>query len=462
MTSMSADSIETKKISMLPAVALGMAAFLTQFDVTAVIIAMPAIADELGLSVSGYAWVMDAYSLSFTSALLVSGVLADRYGRRRAILGGNLLFALASLGCGAAPDGPILWAARALQGIGAAFVVTGGIALIANIYQGPKERARAFALLGVMSGIAMALGPTIGGFVASWAGWRWVFFANLPACALVAWALPRLVAEAPKTETRSLDLTGVFLMTAALVALIEGLLQTRSEPVRLMVSLLASTLFVIAFAVQQRRQKQPILDPSVFARPAMFGVAILLVAVSVGYWAVLVYLPLLFVEGMGQSSNWAGVALLAATLPMLIVPPLGGRLVLRLGWRRHFSIGMAMMAVGNVIMTTALLCESDWPRALLAAGMSAIGVGAALAHPQLSGAVVALAPPDQAGKASAVTVVMRQAGFAIGIAILGAALANEAELTSYVPLFVIAAAACTGGLVAALRLLPDRAGDRSD
>lgn len=459
---MSADSIKTKENSMLPALALGMAAFLTQFDVTAVIIAMPAIADELGLSVSGYAWVMDAYSLSFTSALPVSGVLADRYGRRRAILGGNLLFALASLGCGAAPDGPILWAARALQGIAAAFVVTGGIALIANIYQGPKERARAFALLGVMSGIAMALGPTIGGFVASWAGWRWVFFANLPACALVAWALPRLIAEAPKTETRSLDLIGVFLMTAALVAFIEGLLQARSEPVRFIVSLSASTMFAIAFAVQQRRQKQPILDPSVFARAAMFGVAILLFAVSVGYWAVLVYLPLLFVEGMGQSSNWAGVALLAATLPMLIVPPLGGRLVLRLGWRRHFSIGMAMMTVGNVIMTTALLSESDWSRALLAAGMAAIGVGAALAHPQLSGAVVALAPPDQAGKASAVTVVMRQAGFAIGIAVLGAALANEAELTSYLPLFVIAAAACIGGLVAALRLLPAATEDRSE
>ena len=447
---------------MLPAAALGMAAFLTQFDVTAVIIAMPAIAEELSLSVPGYAWVMDAYSLSFTSALLVSGVLADRYGRRRAILGGNLLFALASLGCGAAPDGPILWAARALQGIGAAFVVTGGIALIANTYQGPKERARAFALLGVMSGIAMALGPTIGGFVASWAGWRWVFFANLPACALVAWALPRLIAEAPKTETRSLDLIGVFLITAALVAFIEGLLQARSEPVRFIVSLLASSMFVIAFAVQQRRQKQPILDPSVFARPAMFGVAILLFAVSVGYWAVLVYLPLLFVEGMGQSSNWAGVALLAATLPMLIVPPLGGRLVLRLGWRRHFSIGMAMMAVGNIILTTALLYESGWSLALMTAGMGTIGVGAALAHPQLSGAVVALAPPDQAGKASAVTVVMRQAGFAIGIAVLGAALANDAELASYLPLFVIAAAACIGGLVAAQLLLPDPAEDRSD
>ena len=119
---------------MMPALLLGMAAFLTNFDVTAVVIALPTVARELGLDVAGYAWVMDAYSLAFTACLLFAGALADRYGRRRSMLVGNSIFALASLACGMAWDGPTLLVARALQGIGAAFIVTGGFALIARVY----------------------------------------------------------------------------------------------------------------------------------------------------------------------------------------------------------------------------------------------------------------------------------------------------------------------------------------
>jgi MFS family permease len=168
---------------MTPALLLGMAGFLTNFDVTAVVIALPAVARELGLDVAGYAWVMDAYSLAFTACLLFAGALADRYGRRRALLVGNGIFALASLACGIAWDGQTLLVARALQGIGAAFIVTGGFALIASVYVQARARTDAFALVGVMSGVAMAFGPTMGGLVSSWIGWRWIFLINLPACA---------------------------------------------------------------------------------------------------------------------------------------------------------------------------------------------------------------------------------------------------------------------------------------
>ena len=130
-TSMSDSGSGRAAQSMTPALLLGMAGFLTNFDVTAVVIALPAVARELGLDIAGYAWVMDAYSLAFTACLLFAGALADRYGRRRAMLVGNGIFALASLACGMAWDGPTLLAARALQGIGAAFIVTGGFALIA-------------------------------------------------------------------------------------------------------------------------------------------------------------------------------------------------------------------------------------------------------------------------------------------------------------------------------------------
>jgi MFS family permease len=205
--------------SMTPALLLGMAGFLTNFDVTAVVIALPTIARELGLEIAGYAWVINAYSLAFTACLLFAGALADRYGRRRALVVGNGIFALASLACGMAWDGPTLLAARVLQGIGAAFIVTGGFALIAGVYVQARARTDAFALVGVMSGVAMAFGPTMGGLVSSWIGWRWIFLINLPVCALVAWGVPRLVAEAREAVPRPLDPLGVILFATALTAL---------------------------------------------------------------------------------------------------------------------------------------------------------------------------------------------------------------------------------------------------
>jgi MFS family permease len=449
-------SCSSRSQTMLPALVLGMAAFLTQFDVTAVVVAMPAIGIALGFGVAGYAWVMDAYSLAFTGTLLAAGALADRYGRRRAMLGGNAVFALASLACGVAWDGPSLWAARALQGVGAAFVVTGAIALIANVYPNPDERTRAFAMLGVMSGIAMALGPTMGGVISSWFGWPWIFLANLPACALVAWGVPRLVREAREIAHRPLDLFAIALLTGALGTAIAALLHGRSSTMYMAAGLLLSVLLFAAFVLQQRRRPQPIFDPMVFARPVMIGIGLLLFAVSVGYWAVLVYLPLFLGAAFRWSSELAGFALLAATIPMLMLPPLGGRLVTHWGWRRHFAAGLAVMMLGNIALAAAAMA-TDWTMqfTLVIGGMMGIGIGAALVHPQLSGAVVALVPADQSGMASAVTVVMRQGGFAIGIAALGAVLGSETAAASYLGPFAVASAACVCGLIAALSLLPN-------
>lgn len=443
--------------SMLPALALGLAAFLTNFDVTAVVIALPVVARDLGFGIAGYAWVMDAYSLAFTGSLLVSGAVADRFGRRRAMLGGNIVFALASLACGVAYDGPTLWAARAIQGVGAAFIVTAGIALIASVYTRPGERTRAFAWLGVMSGIAMALGPTVGGLIASWIGWRWIFLINLPACAIVALMVPRLVAEAREAMPRPFDGWGVLLLTAALTALVEALLHGRTSMVHMVGGVLFSAMLFAGLTFQQKRREQPILDPKIFTQPAMIGIGVLLFAVSVGYWAVLVFLPLFIAAAFGLPADLIGLAMLAATLPMLLFPPLGSRLVNRLGWQHHFALALAIMALGDAMIAITLLSSDSgpllWP---IIAGMSAIGIGVALAHPQLSGAVVALVPADQAGMASAVTVIMRQAGFAIGIAVLGAILRNESSAADYVWLFAAAAAASVIGLAAALIFLPNR------
>jgi EmrB/QacA subfamily drug resistance transporter len=441
--------------SFLTTLALGLSTFLILFDVTAVVVAMPAIAKDVGLDVAGLAWVIDAYSLAFTGALLASGALADRFGRRRSMLAGNAVFLVASVACGMALSEPILLAARAVQGVGAAFMATGGTALVAIAFPNVAQRARAFGAIGVISGVAMALGPTLGGFLASWLGWRWIFFANVPFCLALALAVPRLVAETNDREGRRLDLVGIALLTISLGLVIDALLRRDSSPALRATCLIAGTTAAFLFLWQQWRSPRPVLDPRVFATLAMAGVATLLIAIQFGYWAVVVYLPLFLRAALHISMDVAGAALLAATLPMLLVPLIGGRLATHWGWRRLFTTAFGLVAIGDVSLVFAALSDGAEMRlAATIAGMATIGIGAALANPQLSGVVLALAPSTQAGMASAVTFFVRQAGFAISIAALGLTLGAVDAAGKFAQPFALAALAALLGVIAAFVLLP--------
>ena len=349
---------------------------------TAVVVAMPGIAKDLGFAVAGAAWVIDAYSLAFTGALLASGALADRFGRRRAMLAGNAVFLMASIACGLATSGPQLLTARVVQGVGAAFMVTGAIALVAGAFPNHGQRTRAFGIIGVISGVAMALGPTLGGLLASWFGWRWIFYANVPFCLALALAVPRVVAETNDPDGRPLDPLGVVLLTISLGLAIDALLRRDASLAVRAGCLVASAAAALVFVLQQWRSPRPVLDPRVFATSAMVGVGALLTAIQFGYWAVLVYLPLFLSAGLLVSIEVAGVALLAATLPMLLVPLLGGRFVTRWGWRRFFIVAFGIIAIGDLFLVLAALSASPAVRlAATIAGMLTIGVGAALANP---------------------------------------------------------------------------------
>jgi MFS family permease len=436
-----------------PALVLALASFLTQFDVTAVVVVLPSIGNELGFGIAGYAWVMDAYSLAFTAALLASGALADRFGRRLALLGGNAVFAAASLFCAVAWDGPSLWLARGLQGVASAFVITGSLALIAGTYPELTAWARAFGLAGIVSGVAMAIGPTLGAVLATWPGWRWIFLVNLPVCLATIWIVPRLVGESRDDAGRPIDPVGIALLTLALGLVIESLLSAHQSPARLLAGSGAGGVFLALFVRQQHRRATPVLDPALLRQKAMIAVSLLLITVSVAYWAVLVYLPLFLQTHFGFTIEWTGLVMLAATLPMIVLPPYAGALAPRWGWRRLFATGLAVIALGDAVLAAtslnALAIDPLWPAL---SGMAVIATGAALVQAQLSGAVVALAPPARAGMASALTIVMRQGGFAVGIAGLGATLSS-----GYATLFLSAMAAAVIG-AASTALLGPRAG----
>ena len=439
----------------LVTLALGLGTFLTLFDVTAVVVAMPGITNDLGFAVAGAAWVIEAYSLAFAAALLASGALADRFGRRRSMLFGNAVFLIASIACGMSTNGPILLASRAVQGVGAAFMVTGAIALVSGAFPSHGQRARAFGIIGVISGVAMALGPSLGGLLASWFGWRWIFYANVPCCLTLAIAVPQFVAETKDPDGRPLDPVGVALLTVSLGLVIDALLRRDGSLAIRTACLVGSVTAALLFVLRQWHSSRPVLDPRVFATSTMAGVGALLTAIQFSYWAVLVYLPLFLSVGLMVSMEVAGVALLAATLPMLLVPLIGGRFVTQWGWRRFFIVAFGIIAAGDVLLVFATITAN--PAACFVAtiaGMLAIGVGAALANPQMSSVALALAPSTQAGMASAVTMIVRQAGFTISIAALGATLGRTDTAEAFAAPFALAAFTALVAAIAALVLLP--------
>jgi MFS family permease len=437
------------------ALILAFASFLVTFDITAVIVALPRIKAALALEVSGFAWVMDAYSLTFTVSLTAAGVLADRFGRRRALLFGTWLFALASAGCGLATGQALLLATRALQGFSSAFVICGCLALLSDRYKDAALRVRAFALVGTVTGAAMAIGPSGGGFVAELLGWRWVFLINLPICALLVTVIPRVVDESRDPSARRIDWLGIATLTGTLTSLIWFLLHgTTLAGIALPAPLAYAipALGLAAFIASQRLQAQPMLELSLFARPAFVGICLVPLALAIAYWALLVYLPLFLQTGLGQSLDSVSYWMLAATLPMFLLPFAGAPILLRLGARRFFSAGLVWVGLGALVMAQASRTAS-LPLGLL--GMLLCGSGAAVLNSQISGAIMSYAPKERSGTVSAIATILRQGGFASGIAMLGAILssarpaaeapgaaAGAAAAADFLPVFLVAGAVC--------------------
>ena len=448
----------------LPAVVIAVSSFLITFDITAVIVAMPMIKADLNLDVGGFAWVMDAYSLSFTVLLMTAGILADRYGRRRALLLGTAVFAAASLFCGLAWTDAVLWVSRVAQGVGAAFVICGGLALISERYQEQTERIKAFALAGTISGAAMALGPTGGGMIAELFGWRWVFLINLPICALVAVGVLLVVDESSDSRQRRLDIGGLLTLTLALVLTIWTLLhgpRIAGVSLPLWSVVLACVAMFAVFIASQLLQSESMVDLSLFGSRQFIGMSVVPLALSLGYWAIIVYLPLYLQAARGVTLEQSSWMMLMATLPMVLLPVFGARLALLLKFRWFFTLGLLIVGLGCIVLAYSATAPSI---AVVLIGMALCGSGAALVNAQISGAVVALVPRDRAGMASAVVTVLRQGGFAIGIACLGALLriASDGQTDdvnragNYQTLFLFAGVSAIAGAGAVLLLLRGR------
>jgi EmrB/QacA subfamily drug resistance transporter len=401
---------------------------MVMLDNTVVNVALPTLNQELGASISDLQWIVDGYVLAFASLLLTGGILGDRFGRKRTFLWGLAIFTVSSLACGLAADSLQLIGARAVQGIGAALLMPGTLSILTVTFP-PRERAKAIGLWAGGSGLALALGPTLGGYMVEHLGWESVFFLNVP-IGVVAFAVAvRTVRESRSEEARRLDIGGLVLGTGSLFAVTYALIEANqlgwSDP-RIVAGLVAGAVLGIAFLVWEHRTDHAMLPLTFFRIPAFTAGNIVAFSVSLGMFATFFFLSLFMQNPFlrGYSAFETGLRFLPMTLMIVVTAPNAGRYASKHGSRGPMTYGL-ILAGGGLIALSRLTPDTPyWVMGILFAIM---GHGMASTMAPMTAAVMNAVGPQRAGLGSATTNSSREVGGVFGIALLGTILFTRLE-----------------------------------
>jgi EmrB/QacA subfamily drug resistance transporter len=389
-------------------------------DITVVNTALPSIQKDLSASFTDLQWVIDAYTLALAAVVLTAGSIADRVGRRAVFAAGLVIFSTASLAAGLSPDPAILNISRAIQGIGGAAMFAVSLALVAQEFEAGKERATAMGVYGATIGVAVAVGPLVGGAITSALGWRWVFFLNVPiGIAAVAVTAAKLRESRDPNATR-VDWLGLVTFSSALTMLVLGLLRGNAEGwgSPLILSLLGGAVAMLAaFAAIETRVAEPMLPLGLFRRGAFTGVQLAAFGVSASLFALFLYLTLYLQNYLGYSPLQAGLRYLPITLAPFFVAPLAVALMGRVQARILLATGLAGVGAGLLLMS-GLSSDSGWTALL--PGFLVAGVGVGLLNPVIADVAVSVVSKDRSGMAAGINDTFRQVGVAVGTAALGA------------------------------------------
>ncbi|MFD3513799.1 MFS transporter [Streptomyces sp. NPDC058657] len=398
--------------------------FLVGVDTTIVNVGLPEIGQGLDVGTRGLEWVVNAYTVVLASLLVVSGALADRFGRRRVFRCGLIVFGLASLACAVAPSFGVLVAARAVQGVGASMLSPVALAIVVNAMPDPRERARAIGVWASVFGLSMAAGPVTGGALIAAFGWRSVFWINAPVVIAALVLVAVFVPESRAERARRLDLPGQVLLTVVLClfvgVLVEGPRIGWASPAALAAYALITTA-TAGFVLVESRSSEPLMDLGLFRRPpfatAVLGAVSVFVALNVSLLLNTFYLQ--------HTRGWTPLAAGAATLPMALgatlCAPWAGTLVGRFGPRRPLLLAGGFTAAGGLCL---IGLSQDTSVALILLAHLLIGVGFGFANAPLTNTAVSGLPPTRAGVAGAITSTARQVGAAVGIAAAGGLVAG--------------------------------------
>lgn len=413
---------EPNKWMTLAAVCLG--TFMLLLDVTIVNVALPDIQTSLNASFSDLQWVVDAYALTLAALLLTAGALADMYGRKLLYTAGLVVFTLASMLCGFAPGHLFLEISRAVQGIGGAIMFSVSLALLADAFRG-KDRGMAFGVWGAITGIAVAIGPLLGGALTSWLSWRWIFFVNLPVGIAALVITVTRVSESKAPHARRPDWVGVLTFTSGLAALIYALIESGERGFsdsRVVGSFVASGILLVAFVAAERFGRQPMFDLSLFKLPTFCGGLVAAFGMSASIFAMLLYLVLYIQDTLAYSPFQTGLRLLVISGGILLTSTASGRLTEHIAVRWLIGPGLLLVGAGLLLMR-GLTASSSWTHLIVGFLISGIGVG--LINPPLASTAIGVVEPQRTGMASGINSTLRQVGIATGIALLGTLFANR-------------------------------------
>ncbi|MEV0697947.1 MFS transporter [Saccharopolyspora sp. NPDC050389] len=391
--------------------------FLVLLDVTVVNVALPGIRDALDAGMAGTQWVVDGYALAIAGMLLVGGALGDRFGHRRVVLAGLAVFGVASLACALAPGLGALVASRAVQGVGAALLLPGSMAVIAGVYPDPAARARALGVWSAVSSLALPAGPLVGGLLVEWGGWWLVFALNVPVVIAAVVGVRALVPDLPGDRGQQVRvgmLAGAVTgLTAVVFAVIEAGQAGLDAPV-----VAALVVAMIALWAAGRRLPRSLLGNRPFL--AANSVALLM---NLGMNGTLFVLSLYLQNLGGNSPARTGALLLPMSVPLVLLAPVAGRMVARMGPRVPMLCGTMIAAVGSGCW---VLATPGGGYAEVIPVLVACGIGAGLLTTPVVAAAVGALGPQRSGLASGVNNTMRQTGTALGVAVFGAVAGSPA------------------------------------
>jgi DHA2 family methylenomycin A resistance protein-like MFS transporter len=438
------------RVALAPLLAVCCGYFMVILDVTIVNVAAPAIGRELGASLTALQWIVDGYSVAFAGLLLLGGALGDRWGHRRVFCLGVAVFTGASLGCVVAGSALTLTAFRLVEGGGAALLVPGSLALLQQVYRTPSARARAFGLWGAIAGVAATAGPLVGGVLTSTVGWRWVFVINLPVGLLCLGFTMATVGRSPRDPGRVIDPLGQLAVVTTVAALIAALNEVGRQGIRGPAVIAAVLIAVVAAGVlvlRERYGSHPPLPRSMLgSRPLMGGTAVGLLF-NFGFYGMIFAASVYFQQHDDLSAVLAGLALLPAVAVTMVASTVSGRLSDRFPHQRLMLVGLLTACLGLTLW--AVVGEAaSYPVLVLA--MVACGFGTSFTLTGATSTVMAAAPGDYSGTASAALNTARQTGSAAGVAIAGSLIA-AVGLSAGVPTFMAVGAA--GYLLAAVLTL---------
>jgi EmrB/QacA subfamily drug resistance transporter len=387
---------------------------MTLLDGTVVNVALRTIGEDLGASLAQLQWITNGYMLTMASLILLGGSLGDRYGRRRIFVVGTVWFALASMLCGLAPTAEVLIVARILQGIGAAMLTPGSLAMIQGAFT-HRGRPRAIGAWSGLTSLAAAIGPFVGGVLVEYASWRWIFLINLPLAAAAVVIATRAVPETRDPEVpESFDLLGATLGVFALGGLTYAFIEW-GAPLAVWAAVVAVGA-AVSFIAAERRTKDPMLPLGLFADRTFSAANAMTFIVYAALGAILFFLVLQLQTVGGYGPLQAGLATLPITILMLFLASRGGALGQRIGPRIPMAGGPIVMALGTLLLTRVGEDVNFWTDVL--PGMTVFGLGLALMVATLTATVLAAAPDEHAGIASGVNNAVARAGSLLAVAAL--------------------------------------------